>query len=343
MSLPKITFGIVNCNRLFYLKSCLESLLASTSDYDNKEIIIIDNASVEEGTEEYLLEKEKNDIITVVRQKERDPKNEFAIALNKICELATGDLVCPLQGDTQFIINGGWLHEYANIFNECRPYIGCIGLDAQRNTRIQNHMPFGLFTEEHLERPFSFFIDLKRNPISGAGDVFYPREIIDKIYPWHVNNENHEGGQDSETAMLIKAREILSTGEMGARLFLTPQIPVSVAIYTDARGTNARVRGNKRYGDYWEGNSESLYYNMIDFKDAVGIKDKNGGLPLSIEIIASSATGRDLPIDPQGNWMKNPIRPEEASSSDYTILYDDPDEESKESSHEYIDDWLGNE
>ena len=118
MNLPKITFGIVNCNRLHYLKACLESLLISTNDYYNKEIIIIDNASIEDGTEEYLLEKEKNKIITVVRQKERDPENEFAIALNKIVELSTGDLVCPLQGDMQFIANSGWLYEYAKIYKE---------------------------------------------------------------------------------------------------------------------------------------------------------------------------------------------------------------------------------
>ena len=252
MSLPKITFGIVNCNRLHYLKSCLESLLLSTSDYYNKEIIIIDNASIEDGTEEYLLEKEKNEIITVVRQKDRDPENEFAIALNTIVELSTGDLICPLQGDMQFTTTGGWLYEYAKIFKEFGNNIGCVGLDAQRAVRINDHTPFGIFTEDHLNRPFRFYIDTKRNPICGAGDVFYTREVIEKIYPWNVNNKSHEGGQDSETEMLIKARNILKSGELGARVFLTPQIPVSIAIYTDSRGTNARVRRNKRYGDSLE-------------------------------------------------------------------------------------------
>ena len=51
---PKVTFGMVNCNRLFYLKSCFESLIECTLDYPNKEIIIVDNASVEKGTKEYL-------------------------------------------------------------------------------------------------------------------------------------------------------------------------------------------------------------------------------------------------------------------------------------------------
>ena len=51
---PKVTFGMVNCNRLFYLKSCLQSLIECTQDYPNKEIIVIDNASQESGTKEYL-------------------------------------------------------------------------------------------------------------------------------------------------------------------------------------------------------------------------------------------------------------------------------------------------
>ena len=35
--LPKVSFGLVNCNRLFYLKSCLESLIYCTEDYANKD------------------------------------------------------------------------------------------------------------------------------------------------------------------------------------------------------------------------------------------------------------------------------------------------------------------
>ena len=49
----KVSFGIVNYNRLFYLKSCLESIVDCTFDYPNTEIIDVDNASVEEGTDEY--------------------------------------------------------------------------------------------------------------------------------------------------------------------------------------------------------------------------------------------------------------------------------------------------
>ena len=51
----KISFGIVNYNRLFHLKSCAESLMQSIEDYEGEvEFICIDDNSKEPGTKEYL-------------------------------------------------------------------------------------------------------------------------------------------------------------------------------------------------------------------------------------------------------------------------------------------------
>ena len=52
IKMKKVTFGIVNCNRLFYLKSCLESLIDTTQNYENKELIVIfaGNKSVKEAS-----------------------------------------------------------------------------------------------------------------------------------------------------------------------------------------------------------------------------------------------------------------------------------------------------
>ena len=67
---PKVSFGFINCNRLHYLKSCLESFLRCTEDYPNKEIIVVDNASTEEGTDEYIEElKEKKQLSQKKRNK----------------------------------------------------------------------------------------------------------------------------------------------------------------------------------------------------------------------------------------------------------------------------------
>ena len=346
MNMPKVTFGIVNCNRLHYLRSCLESLIFCTDTYKNKEIIIVDNASVEEGTTEYLDSIESKGII-VVRKEKRDPHNEFAKALNIITEMATGDYICPLQGDMQFIVRGPWLERYVEYFQKHGDHIGCIALDAQRRSTIKRRSPYGIFDKSDLDDSFRFFMEPKRPPIAGAADVIYSKKIINKIYPWNVNNLSHEGGDDSETAMLKKVENLIATGELKDIFFISPQVPVSAAINTDKRGTNARVRGNKRYGDYWEPKEDFRYYEIFEIEDLVSSCNKNSAL-LPIDILAKGL-GWSVPKDEFGNWLKNPIRPETATVNDYTLLdYEiennsSKDEDNQAHSHDYLSEWLDDE
>jgi len=316
-NLPKVTFGIINCNRLYYLKSCLESLLYCTEDYPNKEIILIDNASTEEGTEEYLKEKEKQGV-KVIRQEQRDPSNEFAKALNIVAEEATGDFICPLQGDVQFVIKGGWLKEYVEFYQQNVSRVGSILLDAQRNTR--NARSRYRRVESIEGNNFKFLYDHSRPPASGAGDVFYSKEVVELMAPWHIQNKNHEGGQDSETEMLMKIESIVSENRL-TMAQVVPVIPVSCIIHTDFRGTNARVRNNKRYGDYWQPESGYKYYKIHDYEEIV-TKYKDRHVPVGIEDIVE-ADGWDITslIDERGNWKKNPINPNTATEADYTVLY----------------------
>src|SRR3990167_9968324 len=165
-SQPKVSFGIINCNRLFYAKSCLYSLLETTKNYTNKEIIFLDNASAEEGTEEFLNEI-ANKNIKIIRQENRDPHNEFAKALNIFCREAKGDFVVPLQGDMQFILDG-WLEHYVDFCSRNIDDVGCIILDAQRKITNQKH-EFSCLLSDKL----NFLYDLNRNPVDGAADVFY--------------------------------------------------------------------------------------------------------------------------------------------------------------------------
>ena len=337
MNTPKVTFGIVNCNRLHYMRSCLESLLYCTDSYDNKEIIIVDNASVEQGTSEYLDEKEKQGII-VIRQEKRDPSNEFAKGLNVIIENSTGEYICPLQGDMQFIVKGPWLEKYIEYFEKYKDRIGCIAFDAQRKIRIEAHAPFKTFDNIDLESDFRFFIDSKRNPICGAGDVMYSREILETIYPWNVKNKNHEGGNDSETAMLEKIEKLHKVGLLKNISCISPQIPVSAAIWTDSRGTNARVRGNRRYGDYWAPKKDFRYYEIFSLEEISSQCDEKT-YPLPIDMLARGI-GWDVPKDNFGRWLKNPIRPENAGPSDYVSLISKNELEEKNKSYDYVDEWL---
>jgi len=333
-SQPKVTFGIINCNRLHYLKSCVESLIHSTRDYDNKEIIIVDNASTEKGTDEYLTAKSAAGI-RVFRQASRDPSNEFAKGLNIITRESTGDYIVHLQGDMQFVINGGWLSEYVKFYEKFKNQIGCIGLDAQRTKRNRQTSKFS----EKMNDSYSFFIDYTRIPFSCSADVMYSRESLEFMGMFLENNEGHEAGINSEDDMRNRIINKLKDGNY--KIFCAmPLISPAAGIFTDARGTNARVRGNRRYGDYWEPKEDFKYYEVRDYSDILE-NYKNREIPVGIEELAIPI-GWDQPVDSMGDWLKNPIRIETATRDDWeeidqieTVVITDTESPS------YLDEWLG--
>lgn len=312
--MKKVTFGIVNCNRLFYLRSCLESLLDTTKNYTNKEVIVVDNASVEVGTDEYLLDIEKRGI-SVIRKNERNFSNEFAIGLNTIIANSTGDYLCMLQGDMQFVLDG-WLHDFIDFYEKNLDIVGSIALDAQRRITHESHQILQ-FPQDRIPQ-FSknnFFADATRDPIAPAADAIFSRKVIEQIFPWHEKNVNHEGGMDSENEMRYKIRAMVQQGKMQPHVAVITSVPAAVAIYTDKRGTQGRVRGNKRYGSYWEAKDELRwkYYEYISENEFSLNK------PNSIEEVARPI-GFEKFLDSNGNWLKNPIRPELAKPQDWVEL-----------------------
>jgi len=312
--MKKVTFGIVSCNRLFYLKSCLESLLDTTETYTDKEIIVVDNASVEPGLEEYLRNLEEREI-KVIRIGQRDPSNEYARGLNTIVANSSGEYLCLLQGDMQFVLPG-WLEDVINFYEKNDDIVGCVMLDAQRKTTHKGH-DIRSFPEERqpLSKKNKFFADLSRDPISPAADVIFKRSILEKVLPWSENNLNHEGGMDSENEMRYRVRNMIKNGYLRNYVLALSSVPQSIAIYTDPRGTQGRVRGNKRYGDYWQAKDDTgwKYYSYI--KES----DYELDYPNSIETVANPI-GFSKFIGSDGVWLKNPIRPNEAKPGDWTDL-----------------------
>jgi glycosyltransferase involved in cell wall biosynthesis len=331
MDYPKVTFGIINCNRLHYLKSCVESLLYCTSDYPNKEIIIVDNSSIEKGTDEYLLEKE-NQGISVFKSEKRDPNNEFAKALNLITRESSGDYIAQIQGDMQFILKGEWLKEYVRFYSKHKNNIGCVMLDAQRSTRIKNQSKFSKKSNDL----YPFLFDLHRIPFCCSADVMYSRESLNFMGPFLEKNDGHETGTNSEDDM--RSRILSKISGKNAQIFCAaPLIPPAVAIYTDPRGTNARVRGNKRYGSYWPPKVDNFrYYQVRDFNDMSALF-ANREKPVGIEEMAIPE-GWSAPIDSNGDWIKNPIIIENCSSDDYVVLYEE--KETLFKNHDHIEEWL---
>lgn len=329
---PRVTFGFVNCNRLFYLQSCVESLLACTT-YPDIELIIVDNASLEPGTDEYLNELSDRGY-KVHKTTRRDPSNEYARALNYIVEHATGEYICPLAGDMQFIVKGDWLQAYVKLYEQFKAHVGCIAFDAQRSVTHASHK---------LSQPFEiagyqFVEDASRFPIAPSANVMFSRENLDVMGQWAVGLTAHEGGGDSENAMRDHVTRLHQQGTIRWHN-VQPVIPPAAAIYTDPRGTNARIRDNRRYGEYWPPKESNYYYSLLDEDDikstlAAQPVEKQG-LPLSIERMAQPI-GFSAPIDSNGNWLKNPIRPESAEPHEWVSLGYDYLEPAKD----YVDDWL---
>lgn len=297
MNQPKVSFGFVNCNRLHYLKSCVESFLLCTEDYKNKEILIVDNASTEDGTDEYLEElKERG--FKAYKQKERDPSNEYARALNILAENSTGDYIAMIPADVQFVIRGGWLKEYVEFFQKFEDTTGCISFDAQRTVRNQS----GTFSNI-LGEDFKFVYHYNRPPIMGAMNCMVSKKMLKQMVPWSEANDSHEGGQDSETKMLKKVQELFKN-KGTTKYYASGMIPVSIGIFNE-QGGNARVRGGLRYGDYWSPPNDPsgvLYYEIHDYETLVEVHE-DVKVPVGIEEIAV-ANGWQLPIDDHGQWIK---------------------------------------
>ena len=309
----KVTFAVINYNRLFYLKSCVESLIQSIDDYDGEvEFICIDDNSKEEGTQEYLQTLKdrgwkvinqqdhrtntKADIIAI-----KDLIDEFSAALNILQEESSGDLIVPLQGDMQFV-RKNWLQDYVSLFTE-RDDAFVAMLDAQRKVRLDR-----TYFTNYAKHGNNIFAVNPSRIVPGAGDCFYRRECLDAMDWWQVGENNN-----AEDLFTIAATKMFPDKKI-----YMPWIPASIAIYTDPRGTMGRVRGNTRYGLYWEALEGDMYYEWVDIKDLT----VNTQRPLCIEEMACAKGEWDLPIDEQGNWKKNPINwPVETENVPYKTIY----------------------
>ncbi len=89
---PKISIIILNWNKLDYLKQCIENAVKNT-DYPNYEIVILDNASTEAGTKEYLSSLPHKTITSPVNL-------GFAKGNNEAVKHATGGYLLLLNNDT---------------------------------------------------------------------------------------------------------------------------------------------------------------------------------------------------------------------------------------------------
>jgi len=102
MSKEKISILITNFNKEKYIKECILSCL--NQDYNNLEIIIVDNSSTDQSMNIIKKYSEKIFIVTKKRDSLYSPKNQID-SLIEAFNKSTGNLILLLDGDDYFLPN----------------------------------------------------------------------------------------------------------------------------------------------------------------------------------------------------------------------------------------------
>ena len=117
---PRVSLVVLTRNRYVLLSNCLKGLLQET-DYDNLEVIVIDNGSSEPETLDYLREMGEDPRVTVIR---RDEPFNFS-ALNNFAVAQAGGEIIGLVNNDISVIEPGWLKEMVGQLQ--RPGVGVVG------------------------------------------------------------------------------------------------------------------------------------------------------------------------------------------------------------------------
>ena len=166
---------------------------------------------------------------------------------------------------------------------EKRENVGCVLLDAQRRTRLEKSK----FTDKLTVDGNAFVVDLNRR-ISGAGDVMYRTSVVKELGGWDPSPSSDNRGHSPTSETDFVQRMYIEYGNY-IKVYV-PFMPPAIAILTDKSGTNARIRGGKRYGNYWQAKDNRYYrWNTRNWK--------NSERPQSIEELASTNGNWEMPID----------------------------------------------
>src|SRR2546423_14286209 len=117
---PRVSLIIPTRDNADVLTTCIRSIRARTR-YDNYEIIIIDNGSVEAQTKRLLPELSSDPSIRIMPIAE--PFN-FSRLNNAAARVATGEILGLINNDVE-VTQEGWLAEMAAL--AIRPDVGCVG------------------------------------------------------------------------------------------------------------------------------------------------------------------------------------------------------------------------
>jgi GT2 family glycosyltransferase len=175
---PLVSIIILTYNNLNLTRACLESLEKYT-DYNNIEIIIVDNASTD-GTPDFLTEnyqhKEKYKIIL-------NAENAgFAAGNNTGLKIAGGDYLVLLNNDTR--VTPGWVRTMVNHFRH-NPQLGLLGpvtnnIGNEAKIPVQYENPDDMFPEV-IKITFTHMGKLLPMKTVAFFCVMIPRIVFEKI------------------------------------------------------------------------------------------------------------------------------------------------------------------
>lgn len=117
--LPLVSIIIPTRDHADILGVCLESVLKKTS-YPHFEIIVVDNGSVEQETQQ-LLDRQPQDKVRVVRD---DAPFNYSRLNNLAVKAAKGDVLCLMNNDIE-VLTPDWLEEMLSFALQAD--IGCVG------------------------------------------------------------------------------------------------------------------------------------------------------------------------------------------------------------------------
>ena len=118
--LPRVSLIVPTRDKAALLRNCIDGLLHKTN-YENVEIIVVDNGSSEAATLEYLSSLREERRIRVLRI---DGAFNYSALNNRAVDLAEGELIGLINNDIE-IIDPGWLEEMVS--HAVQPGVGAVG------------------------------------------------------------------------------------------------------------------------------------------------------------------------------------------------------------------------
>ncbi len=264
---PLVSVIVVTWNNLEVTRACIESLF-EWSDYENFELIVVDNASADE-TPEYLrtLEAERENVRVILNDENRG----FAPANNQGLEIARGDYLVLLNNDTK--VTPGWLRTLAGHLRR-RPGIGALG-PVTNNIGNEARVVTEYETDEEL------LAEARRRSQRHAGKVFdipvaaffcvaFPREVYEQVGPL---DENYEVGFFEDDDYCQRIRQLGKRVCCAEDVFIHHELSASFSKVSDAERREVFERNRAYYESKWGEWTRHRYRPADDAEDAAETRE----------------------------------------------------------------------